>query len=213
MTLLESESRLRIAHSITKSEAIGSLEVMQTLKRRAHSEKPPPIVSDGRSGCAGAMIEVWGQIPPYKGVGPRPKYKAALPGWQHLRVIKKKNAKGRVERLEYRLEFGDDETLALLKQGTVHIERTHLTMRQSNNRLVRKSLGFSKELNMHRCSAAWEDIVYNLVKPLKTLRIPDTSPSKRKWIPQTPAMKAGLSDHCWSFKELLKVIPIPQQYY
>lgn len=159
------------------------------------------------------MIELWGKIPPYKGVGPRPMYKAALPGWQHLRMIKKKNARGRVVRLERRLEFGDEKTLALLAQGTVHIERTHLTMRQSNNRLVRKSLGFSKKLTMHQYSAAWEDLVYNLIKPLKTLRIPDSENPIRKWIPQTPAMKAGLSDHCWSFKELLTVIPIPQQHY
>ncbi len=192
---------------------MGSLEIMQTLKRRAHPEQPPAIVSDGRSGCANAMLEVWGEIPPYKGVGPYPKYKAALPGWQHLRVIKKKNEKGHVQRLERRLEFGDQETIALLAAGTVHIERTHLTMRQCNNRLVRKSLGFSKELSMHRHCAAWEDIVYNLIKPLKTLRIPAPNMSGRKWIPQTPAMKAGLSDHCWSFKELLTVIPITQQHY
>lgn len=185
---------------------------MQTLKRRAHRQNPPPVVSDGRSGCANAMIEVWGKVPGYKGSGPYAEHKAALPGWQHLRMIKKKNAKGHVKRLERRLEFGNENTLALLAQGTVHIERTHLTMRQSNNRLVRKSLGFSKDLNMHRHSAAWEDLVYNLAKPLKTLRIHDTDHPKRKWIPQTPAMKAGISDHCWSFKELLTLIPIPQQH-
>ena len=81
-------------------------------------------------------------------------------------------------------------------------------MRQSNGRLVRKTLAFSKKLTMLRYSAAWEDLVYNVAKPLKTLRKTATDDPTRKWIPQTPAMAAGLCDHCWSFKELLYKVPI-----
>jgi len=212
VTLLETDTRLRVARAIEKKEAEGSLEVMRTLKRRAHPEAPPPVVSDGGSGCAEAMIELWGEIPAYKGTGRYPKYKQALPGWEHLRVVKQRDEKGHVVGLDRRVVFGEEQTvIERLGQGTVHIERTHLTMRHSNGRLVRKTLAFSKKLTMHRCSAAWEDLVYNMAKPLKTLRKAVIDNPVRKWIPQTPAMAAGLCDHCWSFKELLTRIPIYEQ--
>jgi hypothetical protein len=50
------------------------------------------------------------------------------------------------------------------------VERTHLTSRHLNSRLVRKTLSYSKIVEMDRAIAAWEDIVYNLVRPLKMLR-------------------------------------------
>lgn len=45
-------------------------------------------------------------------------------------------------------------------------------MRLFNGRLVRKTLAFSKEVGMYRASAAWEDLVYNLARSLKPLRLP-----------------------------------------
>ena len=44
-------------------------------------------------------------------------------------------------------------------------------MRLFNGRLTRKTLAFSKLVAMYRASAAWEDLVYNLARPLKTLRL------------------------------------------
>lgn len=203
---------MRVARAIEKKEAKGSLEVLRIVKRRAHPEAPPPIVSDGGSGCAEAMVELWGKIPAYKGTGRYPKHKRALPGWEHLRIVKLKDEKGHVTGLDRRVIFGEDEAVTeMLGQGTVHVERTHLTMRQSNGRLVRKTLAFSKKLAMHRYSAAWEDLVYNVAKPLKTLRKATIHDPTHKWKPQTPAMAAGLCDHCWSFKELLTKIPIFEQ--
>jgi hypothetical protein len=74
------------------------------------------------------------------------------------------------------------------------LERTHLTMRHSNSRLVRKTLAYSKMLDMHinavvpplspLAAAAWEDSVYNLVRPLKTLRLEEKTASQRHWQPR-----------------------------
>ena len=82
-------------------------------------------------------------------------------------------------------------------------------MRHSNSRLVRKTLAYSKILAMHKAAAAWEDSVYNLVRPLKTLRLEEKTDSQRHFKPRTPAMAAGLTDHIWTFKELLTTVPIP----
>ncbi len=91
----------------------------------------------------------------------------------------------------------------LLGQSTAYIERTHLTMRHFNSRLVRKTLAYSKELEMYQASAAWEDICYNLIRPLKSLRLELADDPKRRWLPRTPAMAADLTDHVWTVKELL----------
>lgn len=198
-----------MARAINKTEAEASRQVMETLKQRAHPLMPPPIVTDGGSGCADAMVQVWGEIPEYKGVGPYPKHKCALSGWQHLRIVKRKDSKGQVIGLDLRVVFGQEDLIKeLLAQGITHVERTHLTMRQSNGRLVRKGLAFSKKLSMHRYVCAWEDLVYNVAKPLKTLRKTAIDDPIRKWMPQTPAMQAGLCNHCWSIKELLTKIPV-----
>lgn len=110
---------------------------------------------------------------------------------------------------ELRVIFGDpDAVLALFGQSTAYVERTHLTMRLFNGRLVRQTLGFSKDLACYRASAAWEDAVYNLVRPLKTLRLAVVDQPGRRWQPRTPAMAAGLTDHIWTLRELLtKIVP------
>jgi len=62
---------------------------------------------------------------------------------------------------------------------------------------------------MYRASAAWEDLVYNLARPLKTLRVQVSDDPKRRWQPRTPAMAAGLTGHIWTVEELLTTIVLP----
>lgn len=203
------DSRLRAARGIAKTETEASLEVFQTLKRRGHPEAPPPTVSDGWGGIDEAMVEVYGVVPEYQGRGRPPTRKRPQPGWQYLQVVKQRE-KGRVVGVKLRVIFGDEEeVLALLGKSTAYIERTHLTMRLFNGRLSRKTLAFSKLLEMYRASAAWEDLVYNLARPLKTLRQEVFYDPKRRWKPRTPAMVAGLTDHIWTVKELLTTIITP----
>ena len=61
---------------------------------------------------------------------------------------------------------------------------------------------------MHRAAVIWEDSYYNLVRPHKSLRTRAMDDPKRKWLPRTPAMAAGLTDHIWTVKELLTTIPL-----
>jgi hypothetical protein len=106
--------------------------------------------------------------------------------------------------------YGDKaEVLQLLGSSAAYVERTHLTSRHFNSRLVRKTLGYSKVIQMHRAAAAWEDSVYNLVRPLKTLRLEVFDDPMRRGLPRTPAMAASLTDHVWTVKELLMAIPPP----
>jgi hypothetical protein len=206
--MIEVGTRLRAARGIAKNETEASIEVFQTLKRRGHPDAPPPTVSDGWGGIREAMVEVYGQVPEYSGVGRPPTKKRPQDGWQYLQVVKQRE-NGRVVGTRLRVIYGDKkEVLQLLPHNTVYVERTHLTSRHFNSRLVRKTLAYSKVLEMHRAAAIWEDTTYNLVRPLKTLRLEALSAPSRRWLPQTPAIAAGLTDHIWTVKELLTTIPI-----
>src|SRR2546421_618847 len=59
--------------------------------------------------------------------------------------------------------YGDpEEVRALLGGHTAYVERTHLTSRQMNARLVRKSLSYSKQVRLLRAASSWEDWIYNV---------------------------------------------------
>jgi len=207
--MIDMDTRLRAARGIAKTETEASVQVFQTLKRRGHPDSPPPTISDGWGGIDEAIIEVYGVTPEYRGIGRPPTRKRPQPGWQYLQMVKHRD-QGHVVGTKLRVIYGDEEAvLALLGKSTAYVERTHLTMRLFNGRLARKTLAFSKLLEMYRASAAWEDLAYNLARPLKTLRRKVFNDPKRRWRPRTPAMAARLTDHIWTVKELLTTVVPP----
>jgi len=154
------------------------------------------------------LIEVYGQVPDYRGRGRPPSLKQPCKAWQYLQMVKQRE-KGRVIGVEPRVIFGDPEQIdAELDPHTAYVERTNLTSRHMNGRLVRKTLGFSKRLQMLRAASIWEDGVYNLARHVKTLRL-EVNDGTRRWLQRSPAMVAGLTDHVWSIEELLSCVPTP----
>jgi IS1 family transposase len=131
--------------------------------------------------------------------------------WQYLQVVKQRARNGRVIGMKVKTVYGDEqEVLELLGASTSYVERTNLTSRHMNGRLVRKTLGYSKELEMLRASSIWEDALYNLGRALKTLRVESSEEAaSQRWIGRSPAMAAGLTDHIWEIKELLTTLPLP----
>lgn len=214
--MIEIDTRLRVGRGIGKTETQASMQVFETLKSRGHPDRPPPTVSDtaeisARGGIREAMVEVYGKVPDYKGRGRPPTLKRPQPGWKYLQVVKERTDRGRVTGTRSEVVYGEEkEVLALLGENTAYVERTHLTMRHMNGRLTRKGLGFSKTLWMHRAAAAWEDAVYNLTRPVKSLRVDLTGPlggqQGRRWKKRTPAMAAGLTGHVWNVEELLRTV-------
>jgi hypothetical protein len=209
-TMLDTDSRLRVARGIAKNETLASVEVFRTLKRRGHPDGPPPTISDGWGGIDEAMIEVYGAVPEYGGRGRPPTKKRAGSDWIYLQMVKQRDERGRVNGIKLRVQFGKkSEVIALLGKSTAYIERSNLTSRLFNGRQVRKTLAFSKDVAAYRAAAAWEDCYYNLVRPHKSLRLPVADGLPRKWLPRTPAMAAGLTNHIWTVKELLTMLPVP----
>jgi len=87
--------------------------------------------------------------------------------------------------------------------NTAYIERDNLTLRQELNRLARKTLGFSKNRRELQSALNFIDAHDNFVKPHGALRVKAKSKRNRHWIPRTPAMAAGISNHVWALEELL----------
>lgn len=205
--MIEVETRLRVGRGLGKTETQASAEALRQLQRRGHPEMPPPLVSDGFGSNREAIVSVYGRVPAYKGVGRPPEKKRPVEGWQYLQVVKHRNEHGRFTGTTKRVVFGSADEVEPLSEATSFVERTHLTSRQMNARLVRKGLGFSKAIEMHKAAAAWEDATYNLMRPLKTLH-EEINPAalryERRYQERTPAMAAGLTDHVWSVKELLR---------
>ena len=203
--MIDTDTRLRVARGIDKTETLGSVKVFSALKQRGHPDGPPPTISDGWGGIDDAMVEVYGKVPEYKGMGRPPTKKQPQPGWQYLQMVKQRR-KGRVIGIKLRVIYGDEvEVIALLGRSTAYIERSNLTSRTFNSRLVRKTLGFSKLVLMHEASCAWEDVVYNLGRPHKSLRY-EAIHEGRRWKKRSPAMAGGLTDHIWSVQEILSTV-------
>lgn len=179
------------------------------LKQRSRCHQPPALVSDGWGGHREALVEVYGQVPPYQGRGRPPSKKQPADDWQYMQVAKQRDPHGRVLGIETRVIYGDPDTLPTqLGQHTAYIERTHLTMRHMNGRLVRKSLGFSKRRTILEAACIWDDVVYNFARHVKTLRL-EVNDGFRRWLYRSPAMAAGLADHIWTIEDLLLMIPVP----
>ncbi len=63
---------------------------------------------------------------------------------RYAQVIKEREG-GKLVKVHKKIIFGDKEDISQSDISTSHIERQNLTFRQENERLARKTIGFSKE--------------------------------------------------------------------
>lgn len=130
--------------------------------------------------------------------------------------VDKRREQGHVVEVRRRIIFGGCDIITEVLRGqqinTAYVERDNLTSRQSNGRLVRKTLSHSKQSSFLRRHLALEDAVFNFVRPHQALRIAVPQPTAgHKWQQRTPAMAAALTDHLWSLEELLSYrVPPPE---
>jgi len=103
-TLIDMDSRLRVARGIGKDETEASLKVFQTLKQRGHPDGPPPLISDGWGGIDEAMLAVYGLVPERTGQRGRPPSHPKT--WQRLAV----SANGQATRRTWAIARGEIES-------------------------------------------------------------------------------------------------------
>jgi IS1 family transposase/transposase-like protein len=184
----------------------------------------PCFFSDGFSCYLAALIEVSHTLKtlPRTGKPGRPKQplKEPHPELVYGQVIKK-TQKGRLQELVYRVRCGAKRLEDLgLSISTSLLERLNLTLRHALAPLVRKSASFCKDRTQMRRRVVLFQAFYNFARPHMSVRLslPDQDQPvlgliQPKWLPRTPGMAAGLTDHVWTFRELLtaKFEPIHNQ--
>lgn len=79
------------------------------------------------------------------------------------------------------------------KLTTAHVERNNLGMRMGMKRFTRRTDAFSKKLHNHKCAISLHFMAYNFCKVHGSIRV-------------TPAMEAGISNHIWTYDEIIELL-------
>jgi IS1 family transposase/transposase-like protein len=174
----------------------------------------PCFFSDGFSCYLQALIAVYHTIKSFKHTGkrgrPRKPILKPLKDLVYAQIVKVKK-QGHLIEIQERVLCGARRLKKLgLSISTSLIERVNLTFRHSLAPLVRKSYSFCKDREQMRRRVLFFQTFYNFARPHMSLRLSlsdqEQFPVARfrtKWTERSPAMAAGISDHVWSFRELL----------
>jgi IS1 family transposase len=82
--------------------------------------------------------------------------------------------------------------------STSYVERQNLNMRMNMRRFTRLTNGFSKKAENHAHAVSLHFMAYNYCRPHGTLT------KERGGIKTTPAMANGLTDHVWTYDEIIE---------
>jgi hypothetical protein len=126
--------------------------------------------------------------------------------WRHVSIaqVVKRYAQRRVVEVERRIVDGTPvrvETLRRRSQGdgvinTAYIERLNATFRERLASLTRRGRALARHPLTLRHGMYLVGTVYNFCTPHESV------PHAQK---TTPAMAAGITDHCWTMQELLSL--------
>lgn len=157
------------------------------------------------------ILKAYGKkvVPRRIGKSGRPKapYCKASPNLRYA-TVNKTRRKGRVVKIGFRVAF---ETVATVmaaltlsrvsnKIDTAFVERQNGTDRGRNGRKIRKTYCFSKDWDIHDAVTYFTMHTYNSCWLVRTLR---GRGSDGQWLPRTPTMATGLTDHVWHLLEWL----------
>lgn len=166
------------------------------------SEKIPLFVTDGLKFYREALLKQFGVLEesPVTGKRGRPKKPKIVPsnGLRYAQVVKKRK-NGVLEKVEKKVIFGED--IEQSEISTTLLERQNLTFRQDNNRISRKTIGFSKVKEGLENHMRLYCTHFNFCRGHGGLRYKDDRGIECK---NTPAREAGIVDSKWTLKELLK---------
>ena len=173
----------------------------------------PCFFSDGFSCYWQALVKTYHHLHtfPLTGKRGRPRKPVQLPHPElvYAQLVKTK-VNGKLKSIDTRIRAGAEPLKSLgLKVSTSLVERLNLTLRTSIAPLVRKTNSFCKQQSTLRHRVVFFHAFYNFARPHMSLRLPLCSESETvplfhsKYLARAPAMAAGITEHVWSFGELL----------
>jgi IS1 family transposase len=227
-TAMDPQSKLLLVVDVgTRTLAMAQCVLHQLVQVLA-PDCVPLFLTDGFNEYRTAILAHFGHwIQPErrrdKGSMPKPRW-MPLPELLYAQVVKSYRRR-RIVGVKHRVVFGTQLAIeeVLAKCGwtinTAFVERLNLDLRQCVAAIGRRvnTVCQGEESLLDRLVLF--QTYHNFVLPHASLRqplpVPETtngSGSAKLWQPRTPAMAAGLTDHVWSFKEVLlyRVPPWPQ---
>lgn len=192
--------RLIVAFAIGPRKQYVADELVKSTAKRLSNSKPL-FVTDGLEFYEKALLKQFGEIQEFPRTGKRgrPKNPKRVPpdDLNYAQVIKKRK-EGKLQKIAKRIVFGKD--IEETEISTSLLERQNLTFRQDNNRISRKTIGFSKKIKSLINRMVLYCTHFNFCREHGGLAYQDEKGFKRK---NTPAREAGITQWKWSLKELL----------
>src|SRR6266568_1749855 len=206
------EFRLMIAAVVGPRTLDMAQEVVAVTKARVAGI--PAFFSDGFTCYLAALIAAFHVVMTFAPTGkrgrPRKPVYAPHPDLIYGQLVKQKKH-GKLLTLSTRVVLGAERLTHLgLMISTALVERVNLTLRQALAPLGRKTYSFCKDRERLRQRVIFFQAFYNVSRPHMSLRqqlpLQECTPHgviRPRWRECTPAMAAGLTDHVWTFRELL----------
>jgi IS1 family transposase len=222
------ESKLLLAIDVGERTRAMAQRVVHHVAQVLAPDCAPLFLTDGCREYLTALLTHYGQwVQPPRcqahGPAPTPRW-TPLPGLLYAQVVKTVRRRRLVD-VQHRVVFG---TLEAVQQvlaacgwqiNTAFIERLNLSLRQHVAAVGRRVTTLCKGETGLRQELTLYQVYYNFCLPHTSLRLPLPQPvptngagSAKEWRPRTPAMAAGLTDHVWTLREVLRfrVPPWPQ---
>jgi transposase-like protein len=206
------EFRLMITAIVGPRTLDTAKEVVAVTKARVAGI--PAFFSDGFTCSLAALIAAFHVVTTFARTGkrgrPRKPRCEPHPDLVYGQLVKQKQ-QGKLLTLSTRVVVGTERLTRLgLRISTALVERINLTLRQALAPLARKTSSFCKDRERLRQRVVFFQAFYNMARPHMSLQQPLAQPEQTRhgairprWRQQTPAMAAGMTDHVWTFRELL----------
>lgn len=196
---MATESRLVLSHVIGERSQKSADDLVANTAKKLRSI--PLYVTDGLKLYKTALQKQYGKLIRFAPTGKRgrPRNPKLIVSdlLKYAQVIKIR-AKGRLDKVIKRIIFGKDINPKMI--STSYIERQNLTCRQDNNRISRKTIGFSKKTEELDNQMTLYLANFNYCRRHRSLDFEDENGVTKF---NCPAKQAGLIDHIWSLQELL----------
>jgi len=216
------EFRLMIAAVVGPRTLDTAKEVVAVTKGRVAGI--PAFFSDGFTSYLAALIAAFHVVTTFVRTGTRGRPRKPLwephPELVYGQLIKQKK-QGKLLTLSTHVVLGAERlTQRGLTISTALVERVNLTLRQALAPLARKTYSFCKDRERMRQRVVFFQAFYNVARPHMSLQQQllwqertRHGAIRPRWRKRTPAMAAGLTDHVWTFRELLtaKFEPLDSQ--
>ena len=202
------KTRLWLGGEVSEQRDMPLIRRLIERVKRCAARRPLLVCTDGLVSYIRAIRETF-RDPVHTGKSGRPR----LRPWRNVLIapVVKRYERRRVVDTERRMVDGTParvETLRRRSQGkgvinTAYIERLNATFRERFAPLARRCRALARHTLTLRPGMYLIGTVYNLCTPHASLAYAGRG--------TTPAMAAGITDHCWSVRELLSFhVPPPR---